>query len=158
MTPSCACRIGRGGPAGLVPGRQHPALHARRHSTRWDTSRCGRWRRTAATSACSASEEGTSAQAAGTHPDGIQIAFQADLDGGCIYRSDPRARGLTRLTTGCSQGGSLSWSPDGTRIVTAGGGHGPRDAVVMNADGGDKQAITTNQEAAYVDWQPSNTP
>lgn len=103
------------------------------------------------------SEEGDFGSGARYSPDGSQLAFQDDLDGGCVYLSDSRARTLTKLMTGCSQGGSLSWSPDGKRIVTAGGAHGPRDVVVMTADGGEKRAITTQPDAAYADWQPSIT-
>ena len=101
------------------------------------------------------SEEGDLGSGVRYSPDGQYIAFQDDLDGGCVYRSDPNAQTLTKLTTGCSQGGSLSWSPDGKRIVTSGGDHGPRDAVVMTADGDDKHAITAHQDTAYADWQPS---
>ena len=103
------------------------------------------------------SEQGDFGSGAQYSPDGTRIAFQADLDGGCIYRSDPNARALTRLTTGCNQGGTLSWSPDGTRIVTAGSDHGPRDAVVLTSEGGDQHSITTGQDASFVDWQPSGT-
>jgi Tol biopolymer transport system component len=101
------------------------------------------------------SEQGDFGSGARYSPDGTQIAFQADLDGGCMYRSDPEVRHLTRLTTGCTQGGSLSWSPDGTRIVTAGGPHGPRNAEVIAAVSGDQRTITFTAEVAYVDWQPS---
>jgi TolB protein len=104
------------------------------------------------------SEEGDFGSGAQYSPDGTQIAFQADLNGGCIYRTDPNAQTLTRLTTGCNQGGTLSWSPDGTHIITAGGDHGPRDAVVMTANGADQHPITSVPDAAYVDWRPSSTP
>jgi Tol biopolymer transport system component len=90
-------------------------------------------------------------------PDGSQIAFQADLDGGCIYRSDALVERLTRVTSGCSRGGSLGWSPDGTRLALAGGGHGPAVLVVTDLDGGGQQTLTTGATASDVDWRPVRT-
>ena len=90
-------------------------------------------------------------------PDGTRIAFQADLDGGCIYVSAPDAQRLTRLTTGCNQGGSLSWAPDGIRIVTAGGSHGPRNAEIITARRANQVPVTVAEGASYVDWRPATT-
>jgi Tol biopolymer transport system component len=103
------------------------------------------------------SEEGDFGSGVQYSPDGAQIAFQADLDGGCIYRSDPRAQTLTRLTSGCNQGGTLSWSPDGTRLVTGGSDHGPRDAELVTADNGEQEPITSGRYVSFVDWQPPST-
>jgi len=87
-------------------------------------------------------------------PDGTSLVFQADLDGGCIYRSDARARHLVRLTQGCSEGFVLDWSPDGRWIVWAGGPHGPADAEVMAADGTQRHTIVDDSSVAYTAWQP----
>jgi TolB protein len=87
-------------------------------------------------------------------PDGTSLVFQADLDGGCIYRTDARARQLVRLTQGCSAGFELSWSPDGRWIVWAGGSHGPADAEVMAADGTQRHTIVDDSSVAYTAWQP----
>jgi Tol biopolymer transport system component len=101
-------------------------------------------------------EVGDVGSAARYSPDGSQIAFQADLDGGCIYRSDPLAQRLTQVTTGCSRGGSLSWSPDGRRLALAGGDHGPEDAVVVGVDGSGLRTLTTGATVSHVDWRPAS--
>ena len=100
-------------------------------------------------------EEGDLGSGASYSPDGTEIAFQADLDGGCIYRTDALASTLTRVTTGCTSGLSLSWSPDGRQLVTAAGDGGSRDAEVLNIDGTDRRAITTDGTVANVAWQPA---
>ena len=87
-------------------------------------------------------------------PDGTSLAFQADLDGGCIYRSDTRAQHLSRLTQGCSEGFTLDWSPDGRWIVWGGGAHGPADAEAMAADGSQRRTIVDDSTVAYPAWQP----
>ena len=87
-------------------------------------------------------------------PDGTSLVFSADLDGGCIYRTDARARHLVRLTRGCSAGSEQSWSPDGRWIVWAGGPHGPADAEVMAADGSQRHTIVGDSSVAYPAWQP----
>lgn len=101
-------------------------------------------------------EEGDFGSGARYSGDGARIALQADLDGGCTYVTDPLVRRLTKVTEGCTQGGSVSWSPDGTEVVVAGGDHGPKDAVVVPADGrGVPRTITTGQTVAHVDWRPA---
>ena len=87
-------------------------------------------------------------------PDGTSLVFQADLGGGCIYRSDAQAQHLARLTQGCSEGFDLSWSPDGRWIIWAGGAHGPADAEVMAADGSQRHTIVDDTSVAYTAWQP----
>ena len=87
-------------------------------------------------------------------PDGTSLAFQADLGGGCLYRSDARARHLVRLTRGCSVGFTLDWSPDGRWLIWAGGPHGPADAEVMAADGTQRHTIVDDSSVAYTAWQP----
>jgi TolB protein len=104
------------------------------------------------------SEEGDFGSGARYSPDGAQIAFQADFDGGCLYRSEPDVRHLSRLTTDCTQGRSISWSPDGTRIVTAGGSHGPLNAEVLTIAGNGVRTLTFTGDAAFVDWQPATSP
>jgi len=90
-------------------------------------------------------------------PDGRQLAFQADVGGGCVYRSDPLVKRLTRITAGCTKGRSLSWSPDGTRIVIAGGSRSPTEAVVVGADGHGQRTISTARTVSDVDWRPTTT-
>ena len=103
------------------------------------------------------SEEGDFGSGARYSPDGAQIAFQADFNGGCLYRSDPEVRRLSKLTTDCTQGRSISWSPDGTRIVTAGGSHGPLNAEVVTIAGNRARTISFTGDAAYVDWRPATS-
>jgi Tol biopolymer transport system component len=88
-------------------------------------------------------------------PDGSRLLFQADLDGGCLYVMDADGTGLRRLTTGCAEGFTPTWSPDGTWVAWAGGPHGPADAYVMRADGTDRRLIDDASNAAFLDWQPS---
>jgi TolB protein len=88
-------------------------------------------------------------------PDGRVLVFQADLDGGCIYKGDAALRHVVRLTQGCQEGLALSWSPDGKWIVWSGGGHGPSDAYVMAADGSQVHIIADRSDVASVDWQPA---
>lgn len=87
-------------------------------------------------------------------PDGKSVIFQADFNGGCIYRSDPAFKHLVRLTQGCVEGFDLSWSPDGEWIIWAGGAHGPADAEVMASDGSQRHTIVDDASVAYTDWQP----
>ena len=85
----------------------------------------------------------TSARGPGTHRTAASSPSRTTSTAAASTSVTPVHGPLTKLMTGCSQGGSLNWSPDGKRIVTAGGAHGPRDVVVMTADGGEKRAITT---------------
>lgn len=87
-------------------------------------------------------------------PDGKALVFQADLNGGCIYRSDATFKHLVRLTQGCIEGFDLTWSPDGNWIAWAGGAHGPADAEVMASDGTQRHTIVDSGDVAFVDWQP----
>ena len=88
-------------------------------------------------------------------PDGRRLVYQADLDGGCIYRSNAEVRHVVKLTEGCQEGFDLTWSPDGAWIAWAGGAHGPADAYVMANDGTQLHTIADGSDVAYVDWQPS---
>ena len=90
-------------------------------------------------------------------PDGRSIAFGAELNGGCIYRSDPQARRLVRLTKNCVPAYVLTWSPDGRWIAWAGGAHGPADAEVMASDGSQRHTIADGGDVAFVAWQPTTT-
>jgi TolB protein len=89
-------------------------------------------------------------------PDGSRLLFQADLDGGCVYLMNSDGKGLKRLTRGCAQGFTLTWSPDGEWVAWAGGPHGPADAYVMRADGSGRRLIADASDAAFLDWQPSS--
>lgn len=88
-------------------------------------------------------------------PNGRTLVFQADLDGGCIYRSDADVRHVVRLTQGCQEGFDLTWSPDSRWIAWAGGSHGPADAQVMASDGSQVHTIADGSDVAYIDWQPT---
>ena len=88
-------------------------------------------------------------------PNGRSLVFQADLDGGCIYKSDAAVRHVVRLTQGCAEGLALSWSPDGKWIVWSGGS--PTDAHVMAVDGSQVHTIADHSDVASVDWQPATT-
>jgi TolB protein len=88
-------------------------------------------------------------------PDGRWLVFQADLNGGCIYKSDASVTHVVRLTQGCAEGFILTWSPDGRWIAWAGGPHGPADAQVMRSDGTQVHTIADGSDVASMDWQPS---
>ena len=107
---------------------------------------CGPCLRTGPGRGCSAPRLGTSALRRATRRTVTQIAFQADLDGGCIYRSDPLPRHLTKVTTACDHAGSLSWSPDGLRLVLAGGSHGPEQALVVAVAGSTPQPLIVDPD------------
>ena len=103
------------------------------------------------------SEAGDFGSGAVYAPDGRSLAFQADLDGGCIYTSDPLARHLVRLTQGCSTGVELTWSPDGSQILWA-GGDGGGDLESMRRDGSQRHTVVDSGDVAQPDWQPDRQP
>jgi Tol biopolymer transport system component len=91
-------------------------------------------------------------------PDGRSLAFEAELDGGCIYKSDADDAAVDRvirLTEGCTGGDILTWSPDSRWIAWAGGEKGPTDAQVMTADGRQLRTIADDSDVAYMAWQPA---
>ena len=90
-------------------------------------------------------------------PDGRSLVFQADLEGGCIFKSDAAGKNLVRLTQGCAEGVILTWSPDGRWIAWSGGEKGPTDAQMMAADGSQVHTIADGSDVAYVAWQPATT-
>jgi Tol biopolymer transport system component len=87
-------------------------------------------------------------------PDGKWIAFEGDQGGGCVFRIKPDGTGLERLTIGCSQGFSMSWAPDSSRIALAGGTHGLADITVINADGSNPAPLTDTRDIAEIAWGP----
>jgi TolB protein len=99
------------------------------------------------------SGEGDFGSGAVYSPDGRALAFQADLDGGCLYRSDPRARHLVRLTRGCSTGTAATWSPDGKQIMWA-GSDGGGDLEIIRADGTHRRTVVDSGDVGQPDWQP----
>jgi TolB protein len=88
-------------------------------------------------------------------PDGTEIAFQADEDGGCIYVIDARGTNWRKVTDGCVDGFQITWSPDGQHIAWAGAGHGSQPAFVINADGTEERPISGLTNVAYLDWRPA---
>ena len=97
-------------------------------------------------------------------PDGQWLLFRAQPKDGSsnVYKAHPDGTALTNLTHQPPRGYhylSSSFSPDGTKIVTARTpGAGPEhaaDLVVMNADGTNAHAITkTRLWESAPDWGP----
>jgi len=87
-------------------------------------------------------------------PDGQWIAFQSDMNGGCIYRIHPDGSGLEVLTTGCSNAISMAYSPDGAYLAWAGGGHGADDITVIDAAGGNARQLTETRDVTAISWGP----
>ena len=72
-----------------------------------------------------------------------RIVFYSQRDGQAeIYRVNPDATGLTRLTHNDADDICPAWSPDASRIVFASDRGGSMDIYTMDADGGDVVRVT----------------
>lgn len=85
---------------------------------------------------------------------GNWIAYQGDAGGGCLYKIKPDGSESQRLTSGCSQGISMSWSPDGSHLAWAGGAHGAADLFVVDADGSNRRQLTDTRDITEISWGP----
>ncbi len=88
-------------------------------------------------------------------PDGSKIAFDHFFEAGLqdIATIRPDGTDLTRLTT--SHGEYPAWSPDGRRLAFASARDGDYDIYVMNADGTQERALTSNATYdMYPAWSP----
>lgn len=82
------------------------------------------------------------------------IAFQSDQDGGCLFKVRPDGSDVQRLTSGCDQGVSMSWSPDGMHLAWAGGDHGVEDIFVVDAEGTSTRQLTDTHDISDISWGP----
>jgi Tol biopolymer transport system component len=87
-------------------------------------------------------------------PNGRRIAF---VDGYQIYTIRPDGTGLTRITKNRADYGSLSWSPDGTRLVTTipGPTLGPKvpNLVIVKLNGA-RKVLRAPANAVNPEWSP----
>jgi TolB protein len=87
-------------------------------------------------------------------PDGGQIAFSREYDGGQeIIMMNPDGSDQRRI--GMFNGGSPDWSPEGTQIVFTLEGPSDSDIYVMDLEGDQIQQLTDNDAQ---DWWPAWSP
>ncbi len=96
-------------------------------------------------------------------PDGTQVVFVSDQDGGDweIYRANADGSNETRLTNSAGNDLSPAWSPDGTLIAFSSYRDGNMEIYVMNAsDGSNPTRLTFNDSPPYasIDYGPSWSP
>jgi serine/threonine protein kinase/Tol biopolymer transport system component len=92
-------------------------------------------------------------------PDGEQIAFRSERDGGGVFLMTPSGESVTRLT---DFGYSPSWSPDGVELVVAPGAFtSPTDLPseakglsVVNVKSGKTRPLAINGKALQPSWSP----
>ena len=95
-------------------------------------------------------------------PDGTEIAFASNRDGGGIeydiYVMDADGSNVRRLTTAASLDAAPTWSPDGGRIAFESDRDANREIYVMDADGGNQTRLTDAPALdASADWSPDGT-
>ena len=92
-------------------------------------------------------------------PDGTQIAFGSDRDGGWgIYVMRADGSWVTRLSRGSARDDAPAWSPDGRRIAFTSDRDGDFEIHVMNADGSDVIRLTDHPAAdGNPAWSPDGT-
>ncbi len=91
-------------------------------------------------------------------PDGNQIAFSSQRDGGewQIYVMNADGTNQTRLTNNSWSDGDPDWSPDGTKIAFA--RHtGSWEVYIMNSDGTNPVQITSTGNGQAPSWSPDGS-
>jgi TolB protein len=80
-------------------------------------------------------------------PDGRQIAFTSDRDGGDdVYVMDAKGGKPRRLTHGLRVQAQPSWSPDGRRIAFSASASGKNEVYIVQRDGSGLQRLTRGGE------------
>lgn len=90
-------------------------------------------------------------------PDGSKIAFETYRHGAPnveVYIMNANGSGQTRLTNSAGYDGTPVWSPDGTKIAFTSKRGGRYQVWVMNADGSNPQALSTQPNAYDPAWSP----
>ncbi len=90
-------------------------------------------------------------------PDGRQIAFTSDRDGGNqdIYVMDADGGNVRQLTRKCGTNRAPAWSPDGRRIAFCSDRDGHCEIYVMDADGSNPVNLTRDPGFdADAAWSP----
>jgi dipeptidyl aminopeptidase/acylaminoacyl peptidase len=85
-------------------------------------------------------------------PDGTLIAFQTHDR--CICTISAGGVLPRQLADWRGKGGSLSWSPDGRWIASAGGPHGGLFIHVISADDGEDRIASTTSDFVDISWGP----
>jgi len=85
-------------------------------------------------------------------PDGTLIAYQTHDQ--CICTITSAGSSPTQLAEWRGKGGSLSWSPDGRWIASAGGGHGGLFIHVISADDGEDRVASATGDFVDISWGP----
>ena len=109
--------------------------------------------------------EGTSSWSADWSPDGEQIVFTSNRDGGDLgwdgyelYVMAADGSNVRRLTRRLGSEGVPAWSPDGTKIAFTrhpdGDQEGRGDIYVIQPDGTNLQRLTRDARASRPSWSP----